>query len=481
MIREQSYKTALTAAGVFADKGLTIMAKPTTVLSDLVRLSTPVFNVKIESEQDINNIGIMVEQDTKGTLENPSEHSLESDAYIGDIAKLVTSHVSFAKNKVKPLVMQLADSIINYLQENNVKEPSEKFLIEILDIPELIKDESFLDSITYYSGKTILRPDLAFKLDNKTNDELLSLIAIGHSRTDQLLAAWVSKLPEDFLSKVWGSFFSNSGSANFVTYDEIERINVYEKTNYVLAIYLLARKLFDQVDDSAKEINLSVYKNTAAQIRDYAGSILADCVKKLALYNKTKLLVVSLDSQKYTAKVNGDVYRPWLEAGGSPEVILGLIVSGNQISSQTLIDEKANDFLSQWNSYVSFFKTSESNKAFSYYKDFVANVFNDSLKEQEEIEAEYITKNPNLIANVKKLANQEIELLKPSDMQLGYDVALKLVAKCRFYYTSSYLILNDINSAHNSNPNIDVREAALLAVINYIADYLSAQVTCIHA
>jgi len=156
---------------------------------------------------------------------------------------------------------------------------------------------------------------------------------------------------------------------------------------------------------------------------------------------------------------------------------LGLMVSGEKVFSKDLINQKKDAYIRQWNSYYTFAKTEESNKFFFKYKEFLISAFIMSMKEMTEFESDYRVKNSNSDFIIRKLAEDEINSFKVSDIEDSYDVALRLIAKCRFYYTSAYPILSDIQEAGKSNPNVDVREAALLAAINYVADYLTAQIS----
>ena len=51
------------------------------------------------------------------------------------------------------------------------------------------------------------------------------------------------------------------------------------------------------------------------------------------------------------------------------------------------------------------------------------------------------------------------------------------MAGIRFGYTCAKLILEDIDQTMKSTPEVDVREAALVAAANYVALYQSTQIT----
>lgn len=476
MIQSTSYNTAIPFAEQLAEKGVKVVALPSTPLSELVRLSAPsLFPTQMVENGDLISIGTAMQGATEGTLEAPTQHSLEIDALVKQLSTLVTGHVSYARNVVRPHVTGLAEAIQNYLDNNRPKEAGEEFSIETLRVPAVLKDESFLDTLSYYKDKSVLTPDLSFSLGAKTTEELTQMVMIGSDRVDRLIVEWLSHTPANFLLTIWDSFFTKSSSVGYLTYPALQQMNAYERSSYLLAYLLLARKVTDDVQ--TETVPLAAYRRIALQYTDYAGAALVEALRRIELSLKGKQLVVSVDQARKIAKVNGELYGPWLDAGGSPEVILGMVVAGNAPTAQDLIDSRAQEYLRSWNSYVTFYRTKEANMALRYKKDFIIRAFGESLKSVDPIEQEYMAKNPEHLANVVRRAAECVESLKESELADVYNVALCLVGGVRFHYTSAHQILSDIHEAGKINPNVDVREAALLAVINYVADYLAAQMT----
>lgn len=481
MLKNNTYLAALPFADNLASKGKTLVAKPNTPMSELVRLSSSgIVEFKVDDNDSLRNYGQILEAATYSTVDNVSQYGLELDGFINDISKLVTSHISFAKNVIKPVVVQYAENLKQYLETNKLKSPSEKFEVSTVDLSEIFLDNSFLDTLTPYEGKNILTPDAnaALNLAPKTSEELLALVSTGRDRTDNLIKSWLAKQKPNFLECVWYNFFSAANVAkneDYQDFNTLSVLNAFEACDIGLAILLMSRKIYDDVQQT--DIPLQAYQNFVVQLRDYAGALVYNNLKKIDLLVKNKILVVEFKPIEYKAKVNGVVYREWLEKGGSPEVIFGLLVSNNNIASQSLIDEKANDLTKTWESYVLFHNTQESNKVFDYYKDYLIISLEMSYKDMTDEEKAIIETNPNFYNIVKKLADSEIENLRTTDMHNVYEVALRIIAKCRYYYTSAFNILSDINEAGKVNPNVDVREAALLAAINYLSDYLANQIT----
>ena len=92
------------------------------------------------------------------------------------------------------------------------------------------------------------------------------------------------------------------------------------------------------------------------------------------------------------------------------------------------------------------------------------------------MEAEYKEGKSGINAKILTLVKQELDCLGDCAMDDIYGTALLLIAKCRFFYTSSYLMLKEMADVAKENPAIDQREAALLgAAIAYLATYFVDQ------
>jgi hypothetical protein len=491
MIHSNSFLTAAPFSAVLANNGFTLVAKPGTVLGELVRMSVPVQDSTLTEEVKaatvfdetaaMNSEAIFVEYDSKGSDNMPSQHTLEMGAFITDIGKAVTPHISYAKNVVRPMVLEFAEKVTEYMENKRPREASQDYNIVTLKTPSILTDESFLDSLTNYKDKSILTPDSNLSFGTKSKEELLAMVMLGHARTDKMITEWVTNKPDDFLETVWNVFFTKESvqrSLNGVHgYEDVAKLNAFERADYALAIFLLANKATNDIQESS--LSLTAYKTLCLQYVEYAATTLVGCLKNIVTHARTNTLVISNDTMFKTVKVNGDLYSDWLAKGGSPEIILGLSIADTGDKSISAIDAKAADYLRQWNSYCSFYRTRENNNRFEYLKTFLHSEFLQSLINKDDLEKDYMLKNPSYNERVEILLNETLNSLTNKDFDDVYSLALTFVGKVRFYYNASYQFLTDMNQAGKDNPNIDAREAATIAAINYIADYAADQIVAV--
>lgn len=479
-------KAALASIGLadhFSDKGMIVTAAPNTVLSELVRLSnneliSVVGERNVTDETDIlpyEELAANLAMFTQGSLEQPSLHDQCLDNVVNDISKAVSVHISYAKNVVAPTVLAFKDNIQAELDKLQHLDPSAEFTIEIADIPAILRDKTFTSILSRYESKTPIPPESNVQINKDLND-ILALLPYGEAESDTLIQQWINTKNQEFFLKVWNSFFGYVDGAPYYHVEDTLSLDVYESCDLGLALYLIANKLYNS-EPLMDNIQLADYQNRLAQIRDYGGALVQKALVKSELTERNKIMVLQLLPEKKLCKVAGQLYRDWLAKDGRPEYILGMLISGNRYLTAESIDDNKEQLLEQWTSYVTYYNAAENNKKFSLFRDTLELVFNSMLNDLSEQEKEFELNNPTFRTNVAKYLKEELAHIKMQDLSDLNRIALKLIARVRFYYTSAYKILSAIEQASIINPNIEVREAALLATIEYVVDYIAEQMS----
>lgn len=476
MIQEKILRTALGGAEDLVENKILLSPRADTLLAELGDASRhDSLEVNLDDNIDMGVFLTDIAESTMGDLDNLSQHDLVLEGAINDLSKVVTQHLSFARNVVKPLIVDMASDLSTFQKNNTPVEASSEFDIKSFHLPGLLKDVSFLDSLRFYQDKPVIKPTKTVRLEDKEFAEIVGLMSTGSERTDADVLAMVSTMEEETIVCLWRSFFTIAETKELITVSKIDKLNVYEKANYTAVLYLLTRKLLAEVESSSEQMSLVEYNELITDLRDYAGSLLLTSLTRIGLLIRTNQLILRNTEHK-VIELNGEVYNTWLTAGGSPETILGLMVSGETISNSKALDLKAKDYSAVWNSYVMFHNSNNANRAFDEIKSYLSVSFNKLLAAPCEEEKTYAETHPNYFDNVKKLLEEEVDSLSSKDLEDVYDVSLRLIAKVRFYYTSAFVILTDINDGFKANPDIEVREAALLATVNYISNYLADQI-----
>jgi len=485
MLSKESIAIAIPLASKYAQQGKTIVAKPGSVVAELTSLSLNLGNVFISETEPLENqipyISQDIEKATESTVQCPTPHSLAADRISSDISKYVAGHISFAKNVVKPVCEEVTKEICNFLENTVAKKAEQSISFIEYSLPDLLRDEEFLSSIAYADSRPALPPEKILGLPVKDREEIFQYLLTNQKATDELILPWASLLTGDFLQKVWTSFFTrvaSISSGDLFSFDSIGSFGITQRIDIGLCLYLISTRLQAQVEKTDDDISLVKYNLYLSQMKDYAASLLWSSVNTFSMFEKTGTLIIGTGLDRKSVLVNEQVYKSFLQKGGTPECILGVVCSNRDLKSADIILSQKDDLEKTWQSYVVYFNAAEVNKRIEYFRDFIILKINsivngDKIKEVEE----YRSENQEYDKNLKSKLMEYINNLTLSDLDCPADIGLEITGKCIFYFTDSYKILKGIEEAHKGNPNIDVREAALLSTISYISDFVADQLT----
>lgn len=475
-----------TAAAVI---GLTLIAEnkkavivpvPGTPVADLVTITNDSTSIcvspdasSLSDQLSMNSSSLSIF--TKGNDDIISSHSRAIDEYVSEISRSVTAHISYAKNVVKPAVIEMAENVQKSLSQTRAA--SAEFNIKIVDLPMPMQNSSFEDAVSSYSEKTLLDPETDLNLGEMTTEQLLALIQTGSSQQDTDIGLWFAGLSSDLIACVWGNIFRDFKASKPPCIKKISELLLDKKTGVDAALltYLAARKLFEEIPEGTG-VSLPVYKNKVAQIRDYSGIVL---FREYSRYNaslKNGSLILSTDVNRKSVNVNGVVYREWLKTGGSNEVILGMLVSNQNLFNTNLINEKASKFKDAWNTYEQYSITEQRNSSFNTFKQALKLSFSAGMANMSPEETALKEEKPEMFAQIDTYFSDELALIRTNDMHDVNLTCMKLVCRSRYFYTSAEKILQSINDAMHANPNMNIRDAAAVAAIEYITDYVSDQI-----
>ncbi len=236
-----------------------------------------------------------------------------------------------------------------------------------------------------------------------------------------------------------------------------------------LAVYLLARKLSDKPLPET-EMNLATYDKTIIEFRNHSGARLCAALDNLNKMDKAQILVRALSKGRVTV-VNGPVYDKWIKDGGENEVLFGNCLNKTPSVSIPDINSKAAELKALWNRHAILTATIERNKLFVRTKEILARHFQSQMRDVNQGEESTLANRERIIM----LFNECLDNIREDELSNIWDVCLKLVCHSRFPHTEARRILLGIDRIKKENPGVDVREAAAISTIEYIANWLSTQ------
>lgn len=502
MINKAAYLNAVMSARELDAAGISLQARPTSVLGELMDLSVSFQTTKTTElpallvSNKLNRNALLLSDEERADSvvwntsnhEESSQHSLKLAALADDIAPFITQHISHARNTVKPLVVELADKLRAYVVTARPVDPVSMFEIEQRAIPGLLMDESFLSSgLEAYEGISFGNLSITLAVDVPEDDSYYSsLVNLGNDRLNELVNAWLLGKGEDFIKRVFITNFTNSYNEldfkrqkySFFGENDLSGKNPYDVLDLSLAMYLICSRLFTDVVPAAG-MSLSQYKAEVRVMIDVAGATIHRSLKAIQRQVQGQVLVSEAVISERKIVVNKALYQAWLQSGGSPEVLLGMLASGEVIYAVSAIESAKERLLRHWQNFVMLSQADVKAELRKRFLTYLEGEVLAGLVELTPLEQEYSKDHVNFRAQVGERLKAEIEHLSHRIMEDLDHTALHLIAKTRFYFTSAYSILSEMDNVSKENADIDPREAGLLSVIKYLAEYFEAQIVAV--
>jgi len=483
MITLQTAEQSLALAAIAANRGLEITSVEGTPINELCKIHFNVYNSgasainnDLNIEDHLKSEASYIQASTEGTEQ--SLHNSLMDNFIKDISLAVGTHISYAKNVVKPTIMTIYEKV--KIQLDNMPPAGHEYQVEIHDIPEPLKNDGFESSFKQFEGKIYLPPESCLYLKEMNGPEILELMKSGSSIFDQAVESWYAKMGEAWFVTLWDNLFrdvSVSKPQVIMSFDQA-LVKDEDAEDYCLAVFLLARKLQDDVPEGTT-MQLAVYNRIVNQYKEAAACRLLNFYTVYNSTLKTKTLVKSFSQDRKIVHVHGPVYTQWINEGNSNETLLGLLISNQNIYMSDLITSNAHQYAKDWESFLNFAKVAHKNRAFTFFKDAFSFAYQYELSNICEQEQSYFEQNSQHTQQVKSRFVEALNKVPVSALDDIYECITKVVCKARYYYTDAERFLTRINELCEHNTNLDVREAALLASTEYVSDYIADQLKLI--
>lgn len=450
--------------------GVGIVAVPFTPIGNLVTAATPA--MCDYSKKEIQKTQGRITEAISGVTRSDTEfsaHTAAANSLSDQLAENVKRHISVARSVVKPAVISYADAVGTRFQSFQASDPISSFTLEKVYIPEPLLTESLLDDLKIHRGNRITDFPESLRAGPRTTEELTALLFTGLSSVDEEIRTWLSSTDMSVIQLTWDAMFSGLADSQ-----GLYKLKSGDRLSSALAAYLFSRKLTN-APVTVEGMTVAGYNTRVTAIEYYAGALVCEQLTELNQAARTERLILSSSAYGKNVVVYGPVFDKYMEEGGSTEVLFGMLcggLPGNSLTGVKAVSEKA---MTEWNRFITLSNYQNKRDRHELLRTIYASEFVNQLNEPDEFEKEYLSKNPNHAdTSVKRTRDYLKELTEEQLEDIG-TVALIVIAKYRFGYTNAYQILSDIVHALNANPNLDPREAATIAAINYITDYACAQ------
>lgn len=395
------------------------------------------------------------------------------------LAGYVQSHLSFAKNVVKPLITEFVDSFTERANALTFS-PADNLSIEKLDLPAPMLVTDLKDLIDDYAKLQPISADFViFNAPDLSIVEIVDLMKTGNSAVDEAIAAWVATVGEAQVVQWYDRAFGTVKGG----YPRLPLVSTQDACwNSTLAVFLMANKLHNN-PPAGVTMSLVDYNVYVAKIRDMAGTTLAAIYDVYKGLLSTQTLIRTSFAGKMT--VVAPVYEQWIADGNNDALLYSVLVGNKRYNFVNEVNEARLELMNAWELYTAMtVKTERSRKFVSMRKAFYDTAF--ALVEQNansvygHLKPEGSTQDHVQMQEYKVFKQKFEELhvnLREEDFVDIWKLAKRAVCDMLFYYTDAGQILDGIEDACKTNPDMEVDEAALLSTIAYVTRYVCNQMT----
>lgn len=475
MINYNSLTAAIGLADKLEKKGIQLKAITGTPLATLISagyLPNPdVGSMDMSAEERIQ-FG-SVSKNAQGIC----EHDLVMDEVVEVLKRTVTWGLDLARNQVNPCIHTAVQFVEDYTASAMTLKNT---AISVkADTYHGIWGSHYLQGMVERYNETSVK-DVKLSITVPLPENVVSplaLIETGISRFNSELGEFVATLPENYVTELYNRVFVatdadfNSSLLSYLNH-------LYVEPNQILLIHLMALKLMETVPEGIRA-GLNEYKEYIADIVAQSGRAMVRTLERRESGVSRKVLINDWTQYRdddigitpIAIRVNGDMYGKFLEAGGSPEVLFGAFLTDRNYSYDLLLERK-DQYIKVWESQERVMSTNLRLQKANHYLTGLVRAVEKAIAELPEdlLVTERSIYHTALHAYVKDMPNNWYE-------DCLFTTCRKVICNVMFPHTDALEILTMIDTAGRENPTLDIREVGLLAMIEYIPNWVATLIT----
>lgn len=467
MLTQSGINAVYGIAEELAARGIRLFPIEGTPLSELVSCS-----VKCAQTAEAANAGsdvsvpdmtaLLIEGSTAADGVGHNTHDQFMAAAVETIGKAINFNTQLAKNVVNPMISRVAEALSASL---------EKFSADA-SVPVSIHpvfDRSFWSmpySVELFSRYTDTVPDnVVYSAPPIPYDP--ALLETKIEAFDAAIREYVGEVDTDESAQkvehIWNSTF---GAGQFNTKDVLS--GGRETIDRAIVVYLGAQFLGNN-PPAGTEMSTLAWETMCNNVKAQAGRVVNFGLSKLERDRRMGRMVIEFPQTHAVGQriyVDGPSYNQYLQSGGTPETVLGSFFSERVTNSQSLL-EKREGFNSIWKTTQSTLVSQSVSERLSTLIGALDQAVTVLINEIPE--ADLVVTREDLHTRLR----ERLRRISSSDLQDLYRVARDTICYVIYPHTDVLSTLEAIDEQMRMSPNLNVREAALYAMIDQLAKWLA--------
>lgn len=475
MINHNSLTASIGLADKLEKKGVQLQAIAGTPLATLI-------SAGYLPNPDIGSMEMSAEERIQfGSVSKNAQgicgHDLVMDEVVAVLKRTVTWGMDLARNQVNPSVKAAVAFVEDYtsaamtLKNTTISVRTDSY--------HSVWSSHYLQGMVERYSETAVK-DVRLNIAIPLPSELATptaLIETGIARFNTELAEFVTTLPDGYVTDLYTKLFVTTDT-DYNSSLLAQLNHLYVEPNQILLIHLMSLKLLEVLPEGIRA-GLNEYREYVADIIAQSGRAVVRCLERRESNSARKVLINDWTQYReddigispIAIRVNGDVYGKFLEAGGCPEVLFGAFLTDRNYNYDMLLERKA-QYCKVWESQERVMTTNLRLQKANHYltglvrgvEQQIAALPDDLLVTERSV---YVT---SLHAYVKAMPNNWYE-------DCLFTTLRKVICNVIFPHTDALEILTMLDTAAKENPGLDIREAGLLAMIEYIPNWVATLIT----
>lgn len=480
MLTTSTVAIANELANEFTARGLYINPEPDTPLQKLhdcltaVKVVTPVNGAIVNNQNHFTpNSLVTVASDYNSHMAGEAvEHEEIMDQIVDLVSSSVENHLAFARNTVKPLVIDAIEQVQEKFNSLTA-DPYQGWKIIKIKMPQALTDSSLVEAIEEYKVKyEVTAKEASFDLFPKLSYDQIHDLVINNSGSAEDISILLATYEENHIVGMFESIFSGSQHGDD---------HVGADPGKALLVYLACNRLIDEVPEGSKG-SLASYATAVAAVRARMANIISSSVTTYNAHMDQQLLLKSFNTFNNTCEVFEETYEKFKENEANHD---GLIFASTLLKRPARylseFQERFDELSSNWRSFELMIATTFKNRMHNNYREIYIDIAQEvASKNLDVVLSNYEgaasdAAKLSAFADIKKRIVETTESFTSTELEDVASCCEKLIAGVCFSYTGAYDIIVNMKKAFETNPDLNASEAALISSIDYICQYVFDQ------
>lgn len=472
MIHNQSLSAVMTSAQALTDSKVVLEAVPGSPLADMVYHCAPLEAFGVAGAavvgDDIEAIsGRSMYKDLNGAY--PHDDCMAE--FVEIASRVIEGNFNLTKNVVNPMIIKVVEDATSYADARARSAISPMNIVPIY-YPAPYNNQALREVVSRYEQAPSRELKLELVFPAMSAEKIREMVKTGIPTLDADIATWIGALSDSEIESTYNAVFGDrEQSLPAALADRILR------PGKALLVFLLARHFYDEIPEGLN-ISLSDYKVYMSALAEQSGQQVAAAFRMRQDNDRRNQLLLSTPYRGEAGLpvgdvlVNGDVYGRWLKEGGVPESIFGAIHGNADDRSYKSLIDNASTYVETW---TRAFKINKARVEFDRFNHFLEGMRQALLSQLAQLPKDYRNTPEDRV--YKERITEHLVKVKEGGVDEPWAIARKLVCRVFFSHTEAERVSWAIANVCKKNPEMPVREAALLAAVEIVPEWIAQQFT----